>query len=307
MSDTPIEILELKKTYKDKRRREIQALKGISLNVRQGNVVGFLGPNGAGKSTTIKNLIGLIRPTAGHIKLFGLPVSDPVSRSRIGYLPENPAFYDFLNAYEYLSLVGKFFNMDAKSIRSASDSVLELLNLSGAAKRPIRGFSKGMVQRLGIAQTLLHDPDLYILDEPMSGLDPLGRAMVKDIIRDLKVRGKTVFFSTHVTADIEAVCDKVAILINGRLKAFDSVQELLEQGIEGYLVQLSCCNQLMLDGFNVLERPGEVLEVEVPLAELTRFVELVTDVGGTIQRMDPRRRDLEKFFLDIVKQEDLAR
>ena len=307
MQEMPIEIHELKKTYKDKRWRAVHALKGVSLNVHQGDIVGFLGPNGAGKSTTIKTLIGLIRPTSGKVSLFGMSASNPASRSRVGYLPENPAFYDFLNAREYLSMVGRIFGMDLASIKSSSERVLDLLGLSGADKRPIRGLSKGMVQRLALAQTLLHDPDLYILDEPMSGLDPLGRVLVKDILCDLKARGKTVFFSTHVTADIEAVCDQVAVLINGRLQAVESVRDLLEKGIEGYLVQLSRCDLSAQDDFDVSVRPGEVSEVEVPLTELNRFMELVTQRGGTIQRMEPRRRDLEKFFLDIVDREEQSR
>lgn len=300
----PIEIDGLNKIFKDKRRRPVHALNGLSLSVSAGEVMGFLGPNGAGKSTTIKTLVGLIRPTSGSVRLFSLPVSSPICRRRIGYLPESPAFYDFLNAREYLSLVGRLFGMQTAEIKSVSDHVLDLLDLKNAESRPIRGYSKGMVQRLGLAQTMLHDPDLYILDEPMSGLDPLGRALVKQVLCDLKSRGKTVFFSTHVTADIEAVCDRVAVIVEGKLRAVDSVHDLLEQGVDGYVVQLSQTHLALEDGFVIVAKPGPAQDVYVPLPELDRFMALVTKKGATIQRLEPRRRDLERFFLDIVQSED---
>jgi ABC-2 type transport system ATP-binding protein len=299
----PIEIAGLSKTYQDKRRRKVVALDGLNLQVGAGEVFGFLGPNGAGKSTTIKALVGLIRPTAGEARLFGLPVSVPVCRRRIGFLPENPSFYDFLTAREYLALVGRSFGMAEPAIRAESDRVLELLDLRQAERRPIRGYSKGMVQRLGLAQALLHDPDLYILDEPMSGLDPLGRALVKRIMLELKGRGKAVFFSTHVTADVEAVCDRVAVLVAGKLQAEHPVQELMEKGIVGYVVQFAGARLTAEDGFETSERPGGEQEVFVPKAELNRFMALVLQRGGTVRLMEPRRRDLERFFLDIVRRQ----
>jgi ABC-2 type transport system ATP-binding protein len=299
----PIEIEALSKTYKDKWGRKIKALYELNLEVGQGEVFGFLGPNGAGKSTTIKTLVGLIQATAGKASLFGLPVTDKACRRRIGYLPENPTFYDFLTARQYLGLVGRCFGMDAAAIRTGIDKVLDLLDLRQAEHRPIRGYSKGMVQRMGLAQVLLHDPDLYILDEPMSGLDPLGRALVKQIMSDLKARGKTVFFSTHVTADVEAVCDRVAVIVNGSLQVVSDVQDILEKGIEGYSVQLADCPPNAIGDFEVIMRHGGVLDVRVPKGELNSFMEMVIRAGGKIQLMEPRRRDLEKFFLDIVGRE----
>lgn len=297
----PIEIEALSKTYKDKRGRKVVALDGLNLQTEEGEVFGFLGPNGAGKSTTIKTLVGMIRATAGKVSVFGQPATDAACRRRVGYLPENPAFYDFLTARQYLAMVGSSFGMDAAAIRTESGRVLELLDLSYADRRPIRGYSKGMVQRLGLAQALLHNPDLYILDEPMSGLDPLGRALVKQIMSDLKDRGKTIFFSTHVTADVEAVCDRVAVIVGGRLQAVNDVQDILEKGIEGYAVHLAECPSAVINNFEAVERPGGVLDVYVPKSELNSFMELVLHAGGRIQLMEPRRRDLEKFFLDIVE------
>ena len=296
----PIEINKLSKIYKGKRGRKVMALDELTLQIRPGEVFGFLGPNGAGKSTTIKTLVGLIMASEGSVKIFGQPATDAACRRRIGYLPENPAFYDFLTARQYLHLVGSCFGMDKGFIRTRSNQVLQFLDLSHADGRPIRGYSKGMVQRLGLAQALLHDPDLYIFDEPMSGLDPLGRALVKEIMNDLKARGKTVFFSTHVTADVEAVCDRVAVIVDGRLQAVNDVQEILEKGIEGYTVQLTECPAAAFGSFEVIERPGGLLEFSIPKDVLNSFLELASRSGGKIQLIEPRRRDLEQFFLDIV-------
>lgn len=293
----PITIENLCKTYRGKRGRQVQALKGLSLEVRHGEVFGFVGPNGAGKSTTIKTLVGLIKPTSGRVELFGCPVDAPAARLRIGYLPENPAFYDHLTAFEYLSLVGRVFGMAPAVIRSEAERVLNLLELSAAANRPMRGYSKGMVQRLGLAQTLLHDPDLYILDEPMSGLDPIGRALVKEIMLDLKTRGKTVFFSTHVTSDVEAVCDRVAMVAGGELRFSGAVQAVLEAGVEGYVLQVA--KAPWLEDAKVV---GEGLrQVFVSRGELNDFLRRLAVDGGEVLLMEPRRRDLEAFFLEMVR------
>jgi len=198
-----IEITELCKVFKGKKGAVVEALKGISLSVGQGEVFGFLGPNGAGKSTTIKCLMGLLKPTFGSASIMGRPISDPAARQAVGYLPENPAFYEYLTAEEYLLFVGRVFKMPEALLARRTEEMLKLLELWDARRRQMRGYSKGMVQRLGLAQTLIHDPDVYILDEPMSGLDPIGRALVKEIILDLKKRGKCVFFSTHITDDVE--------------------------------------------------------------------------------------------------------
>jgi ABC-2 type transport system ATP-binding protein len=298
----PITIEGLTKIYRD-RRRQVVALDRLDLQVESGEVFGFLGPNGAGKSTTIKTLVGLIRATAGTVQLFGTSVTQPAARRRIGFLPENPALYDFLTAREFLTLVGRTFGLGEATLNKETDRVLTLLDLRHAERRPIRGYSKGMVQRLGLAQTLLHDPDLYILDEPMSGLDPLGRALVKQIMLELKKRGKTVFFSTHVTADVEAVCDRVAVIVAGKLHAVNVVSELLEKGILGYDIHLSGCSNDFLSGFEVSVHAGGALEVFVPCKELNPFMAKVSGEGVNIQLMVPRRRNLEQFFLDIVQRE----
>ena len=233
-----IEIKNLSKTYQGKKRQKLVALDGLCLDVEPGEVFGFLGPNGAGKSTTIKCLMGLIQPSAGMASIFGQSVSSPLSRKRVGFLPENPAFYDYLSAEEYLGFVGKVFGMDGAALQHRIEDVLQLLDLGEARKRRIRSYSKGMVQRLGLAQVLVHDPDVFILDEPMSGLDPVGRALVKEIILDLKAKGKTVFFSTHITSDVEQVCDRVGIITKGVLRQVETVQHILSKGITGFRIRV---------------------------------------------------------------------
>lgn len=284
---TAIAITDLSKTYKGKKRTSVAALKNLSLSVKTGEAFGFLGPNGAGKSTTIKVLTGQIRPTSGNARIFDISVSDPKSRRPVGYLPENPAFYDFMTAREYLRFVGRAFRMSRGDILAASDRVLALLQLQEAEGRAIRSFSKGMVQRLGMAQVLLHDPRVCILDEPMSGLDPMGRALVKDIIRELKSQGKTVFFSTHITSDVEAVCDRVGVIVDGCLRVVDSVENILRNGMQGYTVRVS-------------HRDGSLEELTVEKHQLQERLSRVWAAGDTVERIEPRRRDLESFFVDVV-------
>lgn len=282
-----LSITGLGKSYRGKKLQKVTALVGLDLDVATGEVFGFLGPNGAGKSTTIKSIMGLIRPTAGRVMVFGASATDPDSRRRIGYLPENPSFFDFMTAREYLAFVGATYGMDTSLLKTESERVLELLDLTPAADRPIRGYSKGMVQRLGLAQVLVHDPDMYILDEPMSGLDPIGRALVKDIIRGLKLRGKTVFFSTHITADVEALCDRVGVISGGVLGALDSVDSILEKGVIGYVITF--CRPDGVDEEKHVSRE----ELDVTLRQLL-------ESRAVIKGVEPKRKDMESFFLSVV-------
>jgi ABC-2 type transport system ATP-binding protein len=277
----------LSKSYSSIKLQKVTALVGLDLAVPIGEVFGFLGPNGAGKSTTIKSIMGLIRPTTGEVHVFGVPAADPTARYRIGYLPENPSFFDFMTAREYLTFVGSTYGMDRTTLQNESEHVLDLLELTQAAERPIRGYSKGMVQRLGIAQALVHNPDIFILDEPMSGLDPIGRALVKDIIRDLKQRGKTVFFSTHITADVEAVCDRVGVIAKGVLEAIDTVDNILEKGVTGYTIR-----------FGSPDRPDE--ERHVSREELDAAMRQLLETKAVIKSIEPKRKDMESFFLSVV-------
>ncbi len=219
-----------KKFKKEFSRKEIIALKELSLDVASGEVFGFLGPNGAGKSTTIKLMLNLIRPSSGNISIDGKDVSDRNVRRSIGYLPENPYFYDHLSAKELLWFGGKSCDLNESSIRQRTMTLLEQLDLIDAMNRPLRSYSKGMLQRAGLALALIHNPKILILDEPMSGLDPMGRKKVFDVILQLKNEGKTVFFSSHILHDIERLCDRAAIIVNGNLKKLLSVKDDLPAG-----------------------------------------------------------------------------
>ncbi|BCG46915.1 Efflux ABC transporter, ATP-binding protein [Citrifermentans bremense] len=282
-----LEIQGLSKSYKGKKFQTVEALKGLDLCIGKGEVVGFLGPNGAGKSTTIKCVMGLIRPSAGRATIMGLDATRADARQAVGYLPENPAFYDYLSAEEYLKFVAKVFGMPDDQAEQRCQEMLQILELWDARKRLIRSYSKGMVQRVGLAQVLIHDPDVYILDEPMSGLDPLGRALVKDIILDLKKKGKSVFFSTHITDDVEKVCDRVAVIDKGNLLAFDSVDSILQRGIEGYTLYL-------------VTPQGEREELFAPKDDLQSVIQQTVADHKSIEKIEPLRKDMEAFFLEML-------
>jgi ABC-2 type transport system ATP-binding protein len=286
-----ISIHGLSKTYKGKRGAKLVALKNLDLMIEKGEIFGFLGPNGAGKSTTIKTLMGLIRPTSGSALIMGKDISSPEARRHVGFLPENPAFYEYLSAAEYLNFVGRTFSMDASRLENKCEEVLKLLDLWDARKRLLRSYSKGMVQRVGLAQALLHDPDVYIFDEPMSGLDPIGRTLVKEIIMDLKGRGKCVFFSTHITSDVESVCDRVGVIVKGEMKCVRKVDEIAVGGITGYEVRHVTSGSATPEVIQVAKK-----DLSVKLLELQAS-------GSQVLMVEPLRKNLEEFFVDIVRQE----
>jgi len=223
-----IEILGLEKIYRLGfwRKRPKRALQPLHLTVEEGEVFGFLGPNGAGKTTTLKMLMGLVFPSGGSARILGREWTDPEVKAQIGFLPEQPYFYDYLTAHELLDYYGQLSGVPAKDRKRRVEEVLLRVGLTDVKGMQLRKFSKGMLQRVGIAQAILHNPKLVFLDEPMSGLDPLGRREVRDLIQQLKQEGKTVFFSTHILSDAEALCDRVAIIHKGELKGVGAVEEL---------------------------------------------------------------------------------
>jgi ABC-2 type transport system ATP-binding protein len=224
-----IRVRSLKKVFRTGlRRKRTQALRGLDLDVSAGEVFGFLGPNGAGKTTAIKILVGLLRADGGEAELFGRSVADARARRKVAYLPELPDFYDYLNPLEFLFHCGRLEGITEKDLAEKVPGLLARAGLDPAEKRQLRKFSKGMLQRVGLAQAMLSEPDLYILDEPMGGLDPLGRRWVKELIGELGRLGKTVFFSSHVLAEAEAVCDRVAFIHHGRLLAQGSLHDILQ-------------------------------------------------------------------------------
>ena len=218
--------------------QKVESLKGCSLSVWEGETFGLLGPNGAGKTTLLKILLGIVRPTEGGGQLLGIPLGDRSSKQRVGYLPENPYFYDYLTAWEFLQFVAGLFEIPASEQRQRIPQLLDLVGLARttARKKPLRQYSKGMLQRVGMAQALINDPEIVFLDEPMSGLDPMGRYQMRQIILWLKEQGKTIFFNSHVLADVEKICDRVAILIKGELVCLGSLNELLG-GTQRYQVK----------------------------------------------------------------------
>ena len=224
-------ILQTQKLRVEYRTRDLRqatkvALNGLDLEVRAGEVFGFLGPNGAGKTTTMNVLLGFVPPSSGSASLFGIDVRQPIARQRIGYLPELTYYYKFLTAEELLRFYAKIFGLARAETDQRIAELLKLVELESAAKRPIKSYSKGMQQRVGLAQSLINNPDLLILDEPTSGLDPLGRMKVREIIQRLKEQGKTVFFSSHELGEVETICDRVAIVHQGELKAVGTVAEI---------------------------------------------------------------------------------
>jgi len=223
-----IEILGLEKTYMVGfwRKRPKRALKPLHLTVENGEIFGFLGPNGAGKTTTLKMLMGLVFPTSGTARILGQEWTEPSVKAQIGFLPEQPYFYDYLTAHELLNYYGQLSGVPARDRKRRIDEVLQQVGLTGVKGVQLRKFSKGMLQRAGIAQAILHNPQLVFFDEPMSGLDPLGRREVRDLMEQLKQQGKTVFFSTHILSDAEALCDRVAIIHKGELRGVGAIEEL---------------------------------------------------------------------------------
>src|SRR6267154_2701640 len=229
---TVIEIDNLTKDYETGfwRKRKVRALDGLSLTVENGQIFGFLGANGAGKTTTLKLLMRLIYPTGGVARILGRDINDVAMHARIGYLPENPYFYDYLTAREFLNFCGQLFGLDRKTREQRTEELLTRVNLEKENwNRQLRKFSKGMLQRVGLAQALVNDPELVFLDEPMSGLDPIGRREVRDLIASLRIEGKTVFMCTYILSDIEVLCDSVAIVKGGRVARSGSLEELRAQ------------------------------------------------------------------------------
>jgi ABC-2 type transport system ATP-binding protein len=279
-SESVIEIRNLTKIYRDFwGRKKVRAVNALSLDVKKGEVFGLLGPNGSGKTTTLKLLLGLLFPTEGEIKILGKSAADVSKNERIGYLPEESYLYRFLNAEETLDFYGRLFNMSAQKRRERTEQLLELVKISHARKRQLKEYSKGMTRRIGLAQALINDPDLVLLDEPTSGLDPLGNRDMKDLILDLKKQGKTVLMCSHLLADVQDVCDRIAILYGGELKVLGRVDELLKEQDE-----------------------TQILSSRLSDAALKEVEAVLKKHGATIQKVDHPTANLEDLFLKTVQE-----
>jgi ABC-2 type transport system ATP-binding protein len=295
------------------RKRPYRALDRLSLDVHPGEVFGFLGPNGAGKTTTLKLLMQLIFPTSGRAEILGQPVGHVATRRRIGYLPENPYFYDNLTAEELLDYFAQLFGYDAAERKKRVTALLDRVGIGAERRLQLRKFSKGMVQRIGIAQALINDPDVIFLDEPMSGLDPLGRRDVRNLILELRDHGRTVFFSSHILSDAESLCSRVAIVAGGRLAAAGKLSDMLAFEVRGWELVIS-------DGTpDVLARVAPIARRTTDLSHGRYSIELALDhppervmhdlsvLGAKLVSINPVRDTLEDFFVRRVAEAGSAR
>ncbi len=304
-----IETVDLEKTYTVGfwRKATRQALKPLTLAVPEHEVFGFLGPNGAGKTTTLKLLMGLIFPTGGSAKILGLPVDHPEVKAQIGYSPEQPYFYDYLTAHELLRYYAQLSGVPAKDQEKRIAAVLARVGLHDVGKLQLRKFSKGMLQRVSIAQAIIHDPRLVFLDEPMSGLDPMGRREVRDLIQALKEEGKTIFFSTHILSDAETLCDRVAVVNKGELKGIGSIAELRSRATGR--------SEILWEGTSALpelenravevHRSAEIWRAVVEDAEIYPAIELIRKSGGRLISVTPVRETLEDYFFERLNAEEV--
>jgi len=303
----PIRIVGLTKEFRlGLRRRRSLAVNGLDLEVEPGEIFGFLGPNGAGKTTTIKILMGLIYPTSGTAWILDREIGDVAVKCEIGFLPEAPYFYEYLTGEEFLGFYGQIFGLGGTALAKKIDQMLEMVKLIEARRLPLGKFSKGMLQRIGLAQALINDPKVVILDEPMSGLDPIGRRDVRDIILHLRDEGKTVFFSTHILPDVEMICDRVGILVKGHLRAVGAVQDLVGAGavtsIEIVVQGLaeSGVQEAERLGGTAVQRGDQVLIKLEDATMVNHMLEVIRRHAGRLVSLVPHKRSLEDLFLKEV-------
>jgi ABC-2 type transport system ATP-binding protein len=311
VADTPaIEVRDLTKTYRTPlRRKKVEALRGVTFTVERGQIFGFVGPNGAGKTTTIRTLMGLIKPTSGSAKILGYEIPSRHARARLGFLPETPYFYDYLTVGELLDLAGRLFGLPADLRKKRANQLIDKVGLGRARSQSLKKFSKGMLQRAGLAQALMNDPQLVVLDEPMSGLDPIGRKEVRDLILELREQGKTVFFSSHILTDIEAIADRVAIVARGALQSQGTPAELIRRTVLGIDVSVRIPADAELgalaDGATRVRRVGDELSLTLPAnADVDAWLVAARDKGAKIVAVSPRHETLEELFMREIASAD---
>jgi len=299
-----LELRDVRKAFRQgfiPRRRDV--LRGISFSVAEGEIFGYLGPNGAGKTTTIKCVLGLIFPDGGTIRLFGHPPLAVKARAGLGFLPENPYFYDYLSGFEFLDFYAQLFGLPKAERRERIARLLRRVGLEKAAGLPLRKYSRGMLQRVGLAQALVNDPSFLVLDEPLGGLDPLGRKEIRDVILGLKDAGKTILFTSHILQDIEMICDRVAILVGGRIHSQGRLADLVSEkilftemtvsGVEPEKIT-ALGQSLSVQGNRILLKVYDEAGVEAVLS-------LVREKKGRLHALIPRLQTLEDIFVDAVK------
>jgi len=304
-----IEIENLTKDYEVGfwKKKKVRALDGLNLQVESGQIFGFLGGNGAGKTTTIKILMSLMFPTAGSAKILGHDIADTKMHSRIGYCPENPYFYDYLKASELMNYFGELFGFDAATRKRKTAELLTKVGLDEKDwNKQLRKFSKGMLQRVGLAQSLINDPEIVFLDEPMSGLDPIGRREIRELIAGLREKGVTVFMSTHILSDIEALCDNVAILNKGKLSAMGNLNDLLQQSgerqsfeitVKGVTAEVLTDEILQISGASISAKANGANIQVLEETDIDKVLQIVREKGGTLVSIQPVKQSLEELFV----------
>ncbi|MBX3251028.1 MAG: ABC transporter ATP-binding protein, partial [Myxococcales bacterium] len=283
-------------------RKRVEAVKGISFQVHRGEIFGLLGPNGAGKTTSIKAILRLVFPTAGTIRVFGRPPDDPRSMDHVGYMPENPYVYRYLRPLEFLDLCGRLAGLARKERTRRAEEMIDRVGLRHAVDRPIGRFSKGMMQRVGLAQALLHDPELLVLDEPMSGLDPIGRKEIRDILLEQRRKGTTLLFTSHILSDVEMLCDRVVILQRGLITAQGKLSELLAGDVAQAEIELAnvtpALRELLASLPDTEAHDAEARTLlTVPDAEVPNALRAALDAGARVVAVRPNRRSLEDLFV----------
>ena len=307
MSDAVIEVSALRKVYRTRFGRSVTALDGIDLSVRRGELFGLLGPNGAGKTTTVKTLLGLTFPTSGYARLLGIDARDPESRRKVGYLPEGHRFPGYLTPRETLSIFGRMSGVDPKTIAERTMPLLERLRIAQWADVRVKKFSKGMVQRLGLAASLVHDPEVLLLDEPTDGVDPVGRREIRDLLQEEAARGRTILLNSHLLSEIELTCDRVAVLRNGKVAAAGSVEELTRREsrfrMKTTTVDESLVALLREQGAGVERQNGHVLLQIRDVEHLNHLIDATRQSGRLIEEVAPLHATLEDVFVDLIKME----
>ena len=303
MSDVAIAARGLRKVYVSGfLRKKYVGLDGLDLEVKRGETFGYIGPNGSGKTTTIKLLMGLNFPTAGSAEVLGHPIGSSAANARIGYLPERPYFYDYLTAEEFLHFYGQLHGLDRATRQARIDELLPRVHMERARRIQLRKFSKGMLQRVGLAQALINEPELVILDEPSSGLDPMGRMLIRDVILSLKARGVTILLSSHILADVEEVCDRVAMIAGGKVQQIASVDELVGTGLRSVEVALENLSIEAARGLGHGEPlsagHGRVTFSLEDQEQATRLLAAAIAAGARVVKVTPRRQSLEQLFVD---------
>jgi ABC-2 type transport system ATP-binding protein len=301
-AESVVVVSDLKKTFrKPFSGKKVEAVRGVSFEVARGEVFGFVGPNGAGKTTSIKMLTGLIFPTGGRATIFGEEIPSPRAMRRVGFLPENPYVYPYLTPREFVSLCARLSGVAGREIDARVEKTIARVGMSEAIDRPVRALSKGMTQRVGLASALVHDPDLLILDEPMSGLDPVGRKDVRDLILEERTRGKTVFFSTHILSDVETLCDRVCILRKGSVVVSGALRELLKSEHARAEIAMTATDDVRaaFDKAGLVGKTmGDAFVVETEGHDaMKRALEIAASANATIRSVMPKRETLEELFV----------